>query len=86
MLASDGNGLRLALDPEAADSLADLTLEPDARISLAIGPEGGFSERDLATLRAGGYRGVRLGPRILRTETAGPAAIAALNALFGDWR
>lgn len=84
--ASDGNVRRLVLDPEADNSLADLRLSADAGISLAIGPEGGFSERDLAMLHAGGYEKVRLGPRILRTETAGMAAIAALNALFGDWR
>ena len=84
--AGDDSTYRLVLDPEAAQSLVDLRLDADASISLAIGPEGGFSDRDLAMLRAGGYRGVRLGPRILRTETAGMAAIAALNALFGDWR
>lgn len=84
--ASDNNERRLVLDPEADISLVDLRLSAEMRISLAIGPEGGFSERDLAMLRAGGYEKVRLGPRILRTETAGMAAIAALNALFGDWR
>jgi 16S rRNA (uracil1498-N3)-methyltransferase len=84
--AGDGSERRLVLDPDADKSLVDLRLIEQTRISLAIGPEGGFSERDLALLRAGGYEGVQLGPRILRTETAGMAAIAALNALFGDWR
>lgn len=84
--AGDSGELRLVLDPDADNSLAELRLLADMRISLAIGPEGGFSERDLATLHAGGYQRVRLGPRILRTETAGMAAIAAINALFGDWR
>jgi 16S rRNA (uracil1498-N3)-methyltransferase len=77
---------RFLLDPEAADAIADLALARDAQVTLAIGPEGGFSERDRAMLRAGGFRGLRLGPRILRTETAGLAAIAAINALYGDWR
>jgi len=45
-----------------------------------------LSDRDLMMLRAGGYTGLRLGPRILRTETAGVAVLAALNALYGDWR
>jgi 16S rRNA (uracil1498-N3)-methyltransferase len=85
-VAADGNTHRFLLDPEARDAIADLALPFDASISLAIGPEGGFSERDRAMLRAGGYRGLRLGPRILRTETAGLAAIAAINALYGDWR
>lgn len=84
--ASDDSTRRFVLDPEAKNSLADLRLSGDTRLSLAIGPEGGFSERDLAMLRAGGYETVRLGPRVLRTETAGMAAIAALNVLFGDWR
>ena len=53
-------------------------------MALVAGPEGGLSERDLQTLKAAGFRGLRLGPRILRTETAGIAAIAALQALHGD--
>ncbi len=53
-------------------------------IAVAIGPEGGWSEKDRAVLRAHGFRGLRIGPRVLRTETAGLAAIAALQAKFGD--
>jgi len=75
-------GLRLMLDPEGELSLADLPAV-DA-VTLVVGPEGGLSERDLATLRAAGFRGLRLGPRILRTETAGLAAIAALQSRLGD--
>jgi 16S rRNA (uracil1498-N3)-methyltransferase len=77
---------RFLLDPEATDAIADLALPRDAQVTLAIGPEGGFSDRDRAALKAGGFRGLRLGPRILRTETAGLAAIAALMAIYGDWR
>jgi 16S rRNA (uracil1498-N3)-methyltransferase len=77
---------RFLLDPEAGDAIADLDLPRDAQVTLAIGPEGGFSDRDRAALKAGGFRGLRLGPRILRTETAGLAAIAALMAIYGDWR
>jgi len=51
---------------------------------LAVGPEGGWSPDDREQLRAAGFAGLRLGPRILRTETAGLAAIAALQARFGD--
>jgi 16S rRNA (uracil1498-N3)-methyltransferase len=51
---------------------------------LVVGPEGGLGERDIAALQAGGFSGLRLGPRILRTETAGLAALAALQALYGD--
>jgi 16S rRNA (uracil1498-N3)-methyltransferase len=52
--------------------------------TLAVGPEGGLSDHDLATLAAAGFRNLRLGPRILRTETAGLAALAAMQALIGD--
>jgi 16S rRNA (uracil1498-N3)-methyltransferase len=71
------------LNPRGEDSLQDLPRDID-RIVLAIGPEGGLAERDVATLSAAGFRGLRLGPRILRTETAGLAAIAAIQALRGD--
>lgn len=73
---------RLALLPEGSKRPGELGLR-DAAI-LAIGPEGGFGERDRAALAASGFLGLKLGPRILRTETAGLAAIAALQALYGD--
>lgn len=76
---------RLLLDPEAARTLDQLALQPDSAVTVVIGPEGGLSERDLATLESAGFIGVRIGPRILRTETAGMAVIAALQALYGDW-
>ena len=70
------------LQPDAAEGPA--ALAPCTALMLAAGPEGGFSERDLALLAQAGYRGLRLGPRVLRTETAGLAAIAALQSRFGD--
>ena len=51
---------------------------------LLVGPEGGFDDAECAQLARAGVESVRLGPRVLRTETAGPAALAALQALFGD--
>lgn len=81
LVASVGSA-RLALDPEAATGLSQLNV--GEAISLIIGPEGGFSDRELAALRAAEVQGARLGPRVLRTETAGLAAIAALQARFGD--
>ncbi|KGQ18704.1 Ribosomal RNA small subunit methyltransferase E [Lysobacter dokdonensis DS-58] len=74
---------RFLLDPEATDTIATTPAIEGACV-LAVGPEGGWSERDRATLHAAGFKGLRLGPRILRTETAGIAAIAALQARFGD--
>ena len=78
--------IRLILDPYADKTLTTLSVPADSSLALVIGPEGGLSERDLTALRASGAMGIQLGPRILRTETAGLAAIAALNALYGDWR
>jgi 16S rRNA (uracil1498-N3)-methyltransferase len=85
-VAGDASARRFVLDPDAGQTLTALALGGQETVSLLIGPEGGLSERDLAATRAGNYEGLKLGPRILRTETAGLAAIAALNALYGDWR
>lgn len=78
--------VRLCLDPEGDCTLSGLGIAADATVALAIGPEGGWSPRDRELLRAACFRGLRLGPRILRTETAGLAAIAALQAAYGDLR
>jgi 16S rRNA (uracil1498-N3)-methyltransferase len=78
-------GLRVLLLPDASDSLADLT-RPAGSVELLVGPEGGFTAEEAATARAAGFQPVRLGARILRTETAGVAMLAALQALWGDWR
>lgn len=77
---------RLLLDPVATLAAADLDLDASRHVVLAIGPEGGWSPRDRSALVGAGFQGLRLGPRILRTETAGIAAIAALQALHGDFR
>ena len=74
---------RFLLDPEANDTIATMASIAGDCV-LAVGPEGGWSDRDRTTLRAAGFIGLRLGPRVLRTETAGIAAIAALQARFGD--
>lgn len=74
---------RFLLDPQASRTIADLDA-PGGSCVLAVGPEGGWSPRDRAMLEAAGFNGLRLGPRVLRTETAGIAAIAALQAGFGD--
>jgi len=80
----DAGGLRLVLDPQGAHRLERLPVPDAATVIVAIGPEGGWSPRDREVLHAAGFAGLRLGPRILRTETAGLAAIAALQARFGD--
>jgi 16S rRNA (uracil1498-N3)-methyltransferase len=60
--------------------------EPPAGLELVVGPEGGFSERELDLAGSRGCEPVGLGPRVLRTETASLAALAALHALWGDFR
>ncbi|MDG4552062.1 MAG: 16S rRNA (uracil(1498)-N(3))-methyltransferase [Candidatus Contendobacter sp.] len=77
-------GLLLLLDPLAERSLRGLERSGGA-VTLLIGAEGGLSPAEIAQSRAAGFVGVRLGPRVLRTETAGVAALAAVQALWGDW-
>lgn len=81
--AVDAEATKLTLDPTGEVSLATVAVTAGA-VVVAIGPEGGWSPRDRDTLAAAGFTGLRLGPRILRTETAGLAAIAALQSRFGD--
>ncbi|NUS38263.1 MAG: 16S rRNA (uracil(1498)-N(3))-methyltransferase [Lysobacter sp.] len=76
---------RFLLDPHAEHAIGAIGLQGSACV-LAIGPEGGWSPRDREQLIGAGFTGLRLGPRILRTETAGIAAIAALQARCGDLR
>ena len=52
---------------------------------LLVGPESGLAEGELQAAYAAGFEGLKVGPRVLRTETAGLAAIAALQALAGDF-
>src|SRR4249919_616931 len=82
--ALPAGGLRLILDPEGELALRTLSVGDEAGIVLAVGPEGGWSPADREQLRAAGFQGLKLGPRILRTETAGLAAIAALQSRLGD--
>lgn len=79
-------GTRLWLDPGGAATFNSLAPDPTQAVRLAVGPEGGWSPLDRDQLEAAGFVGLRLGPRILRTETAGLAAIAALQARFGDFQ
>ena len=80
----EDGGLRVFLDPDAAESLGQASLAPSPHACIAVGPEGGWSPRDIDQLRTAGFIGMRLGPRVLRTETAGLAAISALQVLHGD--
>jgi len=76
---------RIMLSPRAEQSLSDWTRHhPPQALSLLIGPEGGFSEKEEETARAHGALTLSMGTRILRTETAGMAALAAINAVWGE--
>ena len=77
------NEMRLLLSPHQGLRLSALS-RPGAGVTLLVGPEGGFTEGEEAAARSAGFQPVSLGPRVLRTETAGIAAIAAIMALWGD--
>ncbi len=89
-----GESRMLVLDPTALLRLSEVDLAPATgsdeageprRIVLVVGPEGGISGHELSFLEAAGALRVRLGAEILRTSTAGPAALAVLNARLGRW-
>ena len=77
--------LRLMLAPDAEQTLVELA-PPLGEIQLLIGAEGGLDPQEVLAARQAGFQAVRMGPRILRTETAGLAALAAMQALWGDFR
>jgi 16S rRNA (uracil1498-N3)-methyltransferase len=74
----------LVLEPSAAARLTEVPLDGE-RFTLVVGPEGGIAPRELDALTAAGATLVRLGSEVLRTSTAGPAALAVLNARLGRW-
>ena len=75
-------GLRLVLSPAAPGSLAGLASLP-SKVELLIGPEGGLDDDELLAAQKAGFMPVRLGPRVLRTETAAVVALTVLQALWG---
>jgi len=77
--------LRLLLSPEGNSGLKDLRERIAGPVVLAVGPEAGFGAMEEQMLSRAGFTPIRLGRRILRTETAALAALAALNALAGDF-
>ena len=83
-LATAPAGLKLFLSPEAKSTLSGLP-PPAGPVWLVAGPEGGFEPEEASLITDFGFIPVRLGPRILRTETAALAAVAAMQALWGDF-
>jgi 16S rRNA (uracil1498-N3)-methyltransferase len=82
-LGRDAADVRIMLSPGAQLSLRDLPAPAEVR--LLVGPEGGLDPEEQALAATCGFRPVRLGPRILRTETAALAAVSAMHALWGDF-
>lgn len=78
------NTLRLMLAPDASETLADIA--PAQKVQLLIGAEGGLDPQEVIAAQQSGFIAVRMGPRVLRTETAGLAALAVLQALWGDFK
>ncbi|MDA0571251.1 16S rRNA (uracil(1498)-N(3))-methyltransferase [Burkholderia gladioli] len=78
--------VRLMLSPRASIAFAELPKQaPTGEIRLLIGPEGGLSPAEEDAARECGFRAIVLGARVLRTETAGMAMLAALAARWGGW-
>ena len=75
----------IVLDADAGQPLSTLTLPRDGEIVVVVGPEGGITPDELATFTAAGAIPCRLGPTVLRTSTAGAAALAAVSARVGRW-
>lgn len=81
--AADSHATRVLLSPAGRLRIADLP-RPDGEVVVLIGPEGGLAEAEQQAAVAAGFAAVRLGPRVLRTETAAVAALTLLQHHFGD--
>lgn len=81
-LPAEPNRLRIVLDPLATQTLQTLT--PAKQVDILVGSEGGFSANELAQVKQAGFIGIKLGPRILRTETAAVVLLSLLQGMWGD--
>ncbi len=85
----DQDALKIILNPVVKTSLNDIKQThnkiPHDTLDVFIGPEGGFNDDEIKFLEDENFTSVCFGPRILRTETAGPAVISALQVLWGDF-
>lgn len=84
--AASSPGAGILLDHRAEQTLPALPPPQTGSLTLLIGPEGGLAPAERAAAQERGFLGVRLGPRVMRTETAPLAAIAAMQTLWGDFR
>jgi 16S rRNA (uracil1498-N3)-methyltransferase len=81
--AGPGGDTRLLLSPAGTATLNDVP-RPGAGVTVLVGPEGGLTDEEEQAAIAAGYTALRLGPRVLRTETAAIAVLALLQRQFGD--
>jgi 16S rRNA (uracil1498-N3)-methyltransferase len=82
-LASDLAASRIIFEPGKADTLKTYQ-QPNGGVSVLIGPEGGFSEQEVANAELVGFDALGFGPRVVRNETAAIASIASIQVLWGD--
>src|SRR4051812_9283459 len=80
-----GDGTKILLSPSAELRFSQACKAGNAQFTIAAGPEAGFNAEEEAAFLDAGFVPARIGPRVLRTETAGLAALAAINALLGDF-
>lgn len=87
-IPSPGNDMRFVLHEKADNSLYTLiqSTEKTRRVQIVVGPEGGFGSEELAFFDLHGFEQAGLGPRILRTETAGVVVLSIVQYAFGDFR
>ncbi len=76
----------LVLESGITTRLTEIELPPQGDILLIVGPEGGITDEELATLTAAGATAIRLGPTVLRTSTAAAVALGALGVLTDRWK
>jgi 16S rRNA (uracil1498-N3)-methyltransferase len=81
---AESDALRLVLSPDGGLSFKQLKYK-GGEIILLVGAEGGFAPEEEQAAGAAGFTSVTLGQRVLRTETAGLAALAAMQTLWGDF-
>ncbi len=81
-----GTATGLVLHEAATVPLAGAALPSTGEVVLVVGPEGGISDLEIAQFAAAGGQAVRLGRQVLRTSTAGVAALAALSVRIGRWQ
>lgn len=83
-LRSHADGRKVICSPHGGQPLSAMT-RPAERMYILIGPEGGWSEAEMSLCQQSGCEAVQMGPRVLRTETAGLAMLAGMQALWGDF-